>query len=82
MDDLKVFSAPHYLLIKAFFDTLSHNLTFFKNYNYLFRCGTVTLELSSCVFEIPNDAYYTTRSQTLIGCSALSQEYCRLIRRY
>ena len=36
------------------------------------------LELSSIVLEIPNDAY-TTLSQNLIGCSTLSQEYCKPI---
>ena len=37
-----------------------------------------TLELSSYVLEIPNDGY-TTLSQNLIGCSTLTQEYCKLI---
>ena len=40
--------------------------------------GMLTLELSSIVLETPNDAY-TTLSQNLINCSALSQEYCNLI---
>ena len=34
----------------------------------------LTLELSSYVSEIPNDAY-TAPSQILIGCLTLSQEY-------
>ena len=34
--------------------------------------GMLTLELSATVLEIPNDAY-TTLSQSLIGCSTLSQ---------
>ena len=38
----------------------------------------LTLELSSIVLEIPNDAY-STLSQNLINCSELSQEYCNLI---
>ena len=33
----------------------------------------LTLELSSHVLEIPNDAY-TTLSRNLIGCSTLSQD--------
>ena len=33
------------------------------------------------VLEIPNDAY-TTLSPNLIGCSTLSQEYCKLISWY
>ena len=37
-----------------------------------------TLELSSIVLEIPYDAY-TTLSRNVIGCSTLSQEYCKLI---
>ena len=41
----------------------------------------LTLELSSYVLEIPNDAY-TTLSRNLIGCSTLSQEYCKLIGWY
>ena len=41
----------------------------------------LTLELSSIVLEIPNDAY-TTLSRNLIGCSTLSQEYCKLIGSY
>ena len=40
--------------------------------------GMLTLELSSYVFEIPDDAY-TTHIQNLIGCSILSLEYCKLI---
>ena len=41
------------------------------------------LELSSCVFEIPDDAYAcTTLSQNLIGCTTLSQEYSKLIGCY
>ena len=40
--------------------------------------GMLTLELSSYVLETPNDAYTTLR-QNLIGCSTLSQEYCKLI---
>ena len=43
--------------------------------------GLLTLELSSIVLEIPNDAY-ATLSQNLIGCSTLSQEYCKLIGWY
>ena len=35
----------------------------------------LTLELSSIVMEIPNDAYITL-SRNLIGYSTLSQEYC------
>ena len=38
----------------------------------------LTLELSSVVLEIPNDAYKTL-SRNLIGCSTLSQEYYKLI---
>ena len=38
----------------------------------------LTLELSSYVLEIPNDAY-TILSQILIGSSTLSQEHCKLI---
>ena len=38
--------------------------------------GMLTLELSSIVLEIPNDAY-TTLSRNLIGCPTLSEEYCR-----
>ena len=34
--------------------------------------GMLTLELAAIVLEIPNDAY-TTLSQSLIGCSTLSQ---------
>ena len=41
----------------------------------------LTSELSSIVLGIPNDAY-TTLSPNLIGCSALSQEYCKLIGSY
>mgnify|MGYP001796864326 CR=1 FL=1 len=37
----------------------------------------LTLELSSIALEIPDDAY-TTLSRNLIGCSTLSQEYCKL----
>ena len=33
------------------------------------------------MLEIPNDAY-TTLSQNLIGCSTLSQKYCKLIGWY
>ena len=40
--------------------------------------GHVTLELSSIVMGVPNDAY-TTLSLNLIGCLTLSQEYCKLI---
>ena len=40
--------------------------------------GMLTLELSSIVLEIPNDAYVTL-SQNLIGCSTLSQECGNLI---
>ena len=40
--------------------------------------GISTLELSSRVLEIPNDAD-TTLIQNLIGCSILSQEYSTLI---
>ena len=40
----------------------------------------LTLELSSYVLEIPNDAY-TTLSQNLIGYSTLSQETYDAIRR-
>ena len=39
------------------------------------------LELSSIKLEIPNDAY-TTLNGDLIGCSTLSQEYCKLIGKY
>ena len=35
----------------------------------------LTLELSSIVLEIPNNAY-TTLSRNLIGYLTLSQEYC------
>ena len=38
----------------------------------------LTLELASIVLEIPNAAY-TTLSRNPIGCSALSQELCKLI---
>ena len=38
----------------------------------------LTLELSSIVSEIPNDAY-TTLGRILIGCSTLSQKDCKLI---
>ena len=38
----------------------------------------LTLELSSYVLGIPNDAY-TALSQNLTGCSTLSQGYCKLI---
>ena len=34
----------------------------------------LTFELSSCLLEIPDDAY-TTLSQNLTDCSTLSQEY-------
>ena len=37
-----------------------------------------TLELSPYLLGIPNDAY-TTLGQNMIGCSTLSQEYCKLI---
>ena len=37
-----------------------------------------TLELSSYLLEIPNDAY--SAQSILIGCSTLSQEYCKLIQ--
>ena len=47
----------------------------------LLVCKNRTLGLSSYVLEIPNDAY-TTLSQNLMGCSTLSQEYCKLIGRY
>ena len=40
--------------------------------------GMKILELFSFVLEIPNDRYITL-SQNLIGCSTLSQEYCKLI---
>ena len=43
--------------------------------------GMLTLELASCVLKIPIDGY-TTLSPNLIGCSALSQEYCKLIGWY
>ena len=43
-----------------------------------FNKGKLTLELSSHVGEIPNDAD-TTHSQKLIGCSTPSQEYSQLI---
>ena len=43
--------------------------------------GHLTLELSSTELEIPNDAY-TTLSRNLIGCSTLSQEYCKMIGFY
>ena len=38
----------------------------------------LTLELSYCILEVPNDANMTL-SQNLIGPSALSQEYCELV---
>ena len=41
----------------------------------------LTLELPSIALEIPNDAY-TTLSRNLIGCTILSQEYCKLIGWY
>ena len=41
----------------------------------------ITLELSSYVSEIPNDAH-TTLSQNLIGHLAHSQECCKLIGLY
>ena len=37
----------------------------------------LTLEFSSYLLEIPNDAY-TTLSQNLIGCSTLSQDWLTL----
>ena len=40
--------------------------------------GMIILVLSYYVLEIPNDAS-TILSQNLIGCSTLSQEYCKLI---
>ena len=40
--------------------------------------GMLTLEVSFYELVIPNDAYMTL-SQNLIGCSTLSQEYCKLI---
>ena len=43
--------------------------------------GRLSLELFSIVLEIPNDAY-TTLSQNLIGCSAFSWEYRKLIGWY
>ena len=43
--------------------------------------GMLTLELSSYLLEITNDAY-TTLQSILIGCSTLSQEYCKLIGLY
>ena len=36
-----------------------------------------TLELSFILLEIPNDAYI--RRLILVGCSLLSQNYCKLI---
>ena len=39
----------------------------------------LTLDLSSYLLEIPNDAY---TSLSLIGCSKLSQKYCKLIGLY
>ena len=42
------------------------------------RYGTLTLELSSMVLEIPNDAY-TTLIRNLVGRETLNQEYCELI---
>ena len=47
----------------------------------LLVCKNRTLGLSSYILEIPNDAY-ATLSQNLMGCSTLSQEYCKLIGRY
>ena len=44
----------------------------------LYQSGMSTLELSSSVMEIPNDAY-TTLIQNVIGCSTLCQEYPKLI---
>ena len=35
-------------------------------------------KLSSYVLDLPNDSY-TALSQNFIGCSTLSQEYCKLI---
>ena len=44
-----------------------------------FRKRILALEWSSSTLEIPNDAYTTTLSQNLIGCSTLSQEYSKII---
>ena len=44
----------------------------------LYQSGMSTLELSSSVMEIPNDAY-TTLIQNVFGCSILCQEYPKLI---
>ena len=41
----------------------------------------LTLEWSSYLLKIPNDAYTTLKS-ILIGCSTPSQEYCKLIGLY
>ena len=42
----------------------------------------LSLKLSTIVLEIPNKAWYTALSWNLIGCSTLSQEYCKLIGWY
>ena len=42
----------------------------------------LTLQLSPYFLEIPNDVYITDTQSILIGCSTLSQEYCKLIGLY
>ena len=42
------------------------------------RIDMLTFELSYYVLGMPNDAY-TKLSRSLISCSTLSQEYCKLI---
>ena len=45
--------------------------------------GHVKIEAIFLCIEIPNDIHvYTTLSENLIGCSTLSQRYCKLIGWY
>ena len=45
-----------------------------RRFTYVKQQGMLTVELSSYVLGIPNDAY-TTLSQNLIDCTSLSQEH-------